>query len=338
MHEVLAFELFSDQLFKIWIGRDIHATKVQKGFVLVHAWVDARLLLICTMSASQLPLSSPAALQAGFGRAPSPATPNALLLAVLNDRQLLLAHANKDEQALLGVHEYVLPNPTTPFEGVAELLAAYNYHAGLPYAVLGIFIPDFLLIPDSDFDTRNFENLYALTFREAAKAKLIVQGLPALGAQLVFEKPIGLDALLKECLPQGVQLVHTLGARLNSTVLNLVENIISLHIHFSNRHFEMLLFQGKNLLVANCYGYAAAEDAVYYALNVLQSLDLTTDECTVYLSGQVLPGAMLHTFFQKYFVRVQFANPFEGISLSGLEGPGQEHRWQSLQAVFQCAL
>ncbi|NLF44096.1 MAG: DUF3822 family protein [Bacteroidales bacterium] len=58
-------------------------------------------------------------------------------------------------------------------------------------------------------------------------------------------------------------------------------------LHVQDKHFEILLFNGADLILYNTFPYSTWEDLLYYVLYVLEQLEITPEKSDVLILGEI---------------------------------------------------
>ena len=105
-------------------------------------------------------------------------------------------------------------------------------------------------------------------------------------------------------------------------------------IHFSPRHFRVIVKREGKLQLAQIYNYTAPLDVVYYLLKIFEEFDLHKDDTPLILSGLIDEASSLFTEVESYFVDVHFAQP-AGVNVGGQDHP--PHFFSSMYNLAICA-
>jgi hypothetical protein len=82
------------------------------------------------------------------------------------------------------------------------------------------------------------------------------------------------------------------------------EKILFLHIHSEN--VDIIVSEGRKLILCNSFPFSSIEDACYYVLFVCEQLSLNPDQIKTVLSGEVDRESALSKFLQKYIRHISF--------------------------------
>ena len=85
-------------------------------------------------------------------------------------------------------------------------------------------------------------------------------------------------------------------------------------LYFTPGSFLVLLYSGKNLLLANNYNYSHPNDVIYYLVAVLNQYQIKPANLKIILSGEINKEDENEVLLRDYFNETEFWNP--GISFS----------------------
>ncbi|MBI5917748.1 MAG: DUF3822 family protein [Bacteroidetes bacterium] len=132
-----------------------------------------------------------------------------------------------------------------------------------------------------------------------------------LGVQLVYPSDTALTAVLKKQFPTAKIYNNTtpflLGCR-KSLNENKTHNLFA---HFTRKNVCLALFEKKNLVFSNSFGYTSAGDVLYYILLAYNQYNLDPALQPLHLSGQILDNAEIYKMLYRYISELRFV-PFPG--------------------------
>ncbi|MEJ7911686.1 MAG: DUF3822 family protein [Chitinophagaceae bacterium] len=104
-------------------------------------------------------------------------------------------------------------------------------------------------------------------------------------------------------------------------------------VHFTPKHFRVVVKRSGQLQLAQIYYYSAPLDVVYFLLMIFEELLLDKTETYLVLSGLVEASSALYLEIQNYFGNVHFAQP-SGMPIEGSEHPA--HFFTSISNLAAC--
>jgi hypothetical protein len=81
----------------------------------------------------------------------------------------------------------------------------------------------------------------------------------------------------------------------------------NISLHFHSGFIDLIVTEGRKLLLCNTFSYKSPEDALYYLLFVCEQLSINTEKITVTIFGELEKGAALHHLFDQYFRNISFS-------------------------------
>jgi len=104
-------------------------------------------------------------------------------------------------------------------------------------------------------------------------------------------------------------------------------------IHFTPRHFRVVVKRSGQLQLAQIYFYSAPLDVVYFLLKICEEWALDKTETCMVLSGLIEVSSALYLELQNYFGNIHFAQP-SGMPIEGSEHPA--HFFTSISNLAAC--
>ena len=104
------------------------------------------------------------------------------------------------------------------------------------------------------------------------------------------------------------------------------QSMVNLH----KDHFDLIIWQGKNLMLCNTYSHQSPEDVLYYVLFAFEQFELDTEQVPLYLAGAVAERDELFTLLYQYVREVSYysngPNPIKDLA---------QHQELPLQCISQ---
>lgn len=140
---------------------------------------------------------------------------------------------------------------------------------------------------------------------------MLYQHLPEVNSYLIF----GVEHKLVQNIEKWLgypQFKHHAGALISNQSQYYVEPPLhSMFIDFNNQSFTQSVFNGKQLLHCNTFGFKNNDDIIYYSYYPLEQLGLMPNDIEVNLSGKIPNFDELVNIYQKYSQRVYELLPRE---------------------------
>jgi hypothetical protein len=87
---------------------------------------------------------------------------------------------------------------------------------------------------------------------------------------------------------------------------NSPQNTAQAMIYLHHNQFDLIVWQGKKLLMSNTYNFQAPQDVLYYVLFGFEQFDLNPEQVPVYLAGAAFEQEPLFELLFKYVRHVSF--------------------------------
>ena len=111
----------------------------------------------------------------------------------------------------------------------------------------------------------------------------------------------------------------------------------SLFVNIYDDYFEVLMLRGGDIMFFNVFKFeTAAMDIIYHVLNVLKQLDVTYDDLSIYLSGNMMLRDELIKILSRYVVKPKVIGDAE--SALYIEGMDNVSPFVYLLNVNKCEL
>lgn len=213
--------------------------------------------------------------------------------------------------------------------------------AGWNSVSLAVAHHKFTLIPSPLFDEANNHSLLGFNHEIKAGEEIFFNTLHNAGARILFTADKNLVFAIREQFP-SVNLIHS------ST--SFMEGVMALHknssgkkvfVNFhdcgktgSNRFFEMVILNSKELLFCNSFKCRTPDEAAYYILFVYEQLNLNPETIELVLSGHIEKTSEEHSLLFMYIRNVKFASRPEGFRYSYQFEEIPNHQFYSLFTQF----
>lgn len=79
-----------------------------------------------------------------------------------------------------------------------------------------------------------------------------------------------------------------------------------MHLHVTERDFQIALLAGRNLLLHNTFVHDGPSDVLYFTLATLEQMSILHTDVAITLYGKVTKGDAMHELLSKYVTRINF--------------------------------
>ena len=77
-------------------------------------------------------------------------------------------------------------------------------------------------------------------------------------------------------------------------------------LHMKEKIFDILIYDGKQILYFNSFNWMVAEDVVYFLIFVLEQLSINPEQASVVLLGNIDRGSNLFELIYRYVKNMEF--------------------------------
>ncbi|MEI6457049.1 MAG: DUF3822 family protein [bacterium] len=163
------------------------------------------------------------------------------------------------------------------------------------------------LIPGPLFDANEMEQYLRLNFMPEPEEKIQSDHIVLLDNFNVFSIPgTALDAV--SAVYPHTRISHLSTILIESIVINYKNRINTnrVFLHVREKHFDIMLFDGRQMSYFNSFPYLNAEDVTYYLIFVVEQLGINPENIPVVLLGKADRSSNLFELLQRYIRHVEF--------------------------------
>ncbi len=264
------------------------------------------------------------------------------LLVAINTGNIQLALKEKKSQRILALENFRFTDPKQDYtwtsmlehvSGKSHLLRNYEFSK----SIIGVFTPYFTCVPDALFKKGDERTYLEFNFGNSMSGqRLMSTHLDTLLLNIVFGVPEDLNREIQHLFEEP-QLMHLSSTLLESTLLNSKnrkDKDVLLHVR--KDHLDVVVMDGKDLLLINSYPCTGPEDVLYFALMVCDQLGLEPDSVMVRLAGEAEKESAIYKLLYRYFRNLQFAQPAPTIKFTYNFGNKPLHPYISLFSLALC--
>ncbi len=163
------------------------------------------------------------------------------------------------------------------------------------------------LIPVPLFDSREAENYLKLNFQIKAEETVLTDHLVPLDNYQVFSIPVATLNSLRAFFPSA-RLNHLSSVLTESIWINYKNRVIAnrVFLHVREKHFDLMIYDGRQMTYFNSFPAAGAEDIAYYLIFVLEQLNLNPENIHAVLLGAVEKNSHLFELLTRYVRHIEF--------------------------------
>jgi hypothetical protein len=195
------------------------------------------------------------------------------------------------------------------------------------------------LIPAPLFDLAERESYLQFNYRKGEEEVAFSDHLTPLDNHLVFSMPALTMNAIRSHYPT-VKIHHLTSVLIESVWINYKNRINAnrVFLHLRERHFDLILFDGRQMNYCNAFPFQNAEDVAYYLIFVLEQLNLNPENIYVVLLGAVERGSGVFELLSKYVRHIEFARRNESYKYSYPISQVSPHSFYPLLNFQSCGL
>ena len=167
----------------------------------------------------------------------------------------------------------------------------------------------FTLVPEAFYDEqKNREIIYPILEVDATE-KIVDNKLENFDSRLLFAIPPRLGDNL-----ENVTFLHPVKLLIeNQTITNSQNELI---LWFTPGGCYLILYDSKQILLANHFKITHENDVIYYVLTTLKQLGIVAGKTHIRTGGEMAEKESIQNIFQKYFLSVEFLKPKGDIQIN----------------------
>jgi hypothetical protein len=211
-------------------------------------------------------------------------------------------------------------------------VAAHNPLLQLPYrSVKGIIGNSrFTLIPEALYQEEEKGKYFTFLHEREAGDAVYSDRLEHLGIYSVYSIPGHSRREIDRVFPKVVT-CHISTVLIRNLWMN-VKNMTGRKVFLNLRdgQFDVLVFDGRQLIYCNTFHYMTPEDIAYYLIFVFEQLNLNPEEVGLALLGSVDRYSPVYDLLFRYIRNIEFVGRNEGLGYSYLFNEIPDHFYYSL--------
>ena len=179
------------------------------------------------------------------------------------------------------------------------------------------YTENFTLVPAEYLGYEKNRNLTSVLFDKKLGTNFIENKIENLNLSLFY--PVSQDVLsvLNQFFNKGFEINHAIKNLFQPPVKS-VKRYLSI-IHTTKKYFYLLIFEGKNLLLANCFQTPHPNDLVYNVINTFQQLEIARSNTELFVSGAIHQNSEINELLKVYFENLSYLNTEVIISNAGTD-------------------
>lgn len=258
------------------------------------------------------------------------------LIDLRSSKYLALHHLHKNE------HGFKNSTALQPgFPGFLKaVLGAYPWLKGPFRSIhIGYEGQKATLIPATLFDASRIMDYLKLNFSITPQEVGAADHLPRFDTHLVYAIPAEVQEAMKEVFPLAKVVHH--GSIFMQTVwlISRLRTVVPrVFIHLRDNAFDLMVYDGRQLLYFNTFTYIAPEDIVYFVLFAIEQLNHNPEKIQAILLGNVDRSSNLYELLFRYIKHVDFGRRNEGFRYAPALSELAPHGYYTLFNFQACGL
>jgi len=195
------------------------------------------------------------------------------------------------------------------------------------------------LIPGPLFDPNELDNYLNFNFISDPEEKALSDHLVLMDNYNVFSIPVATADAMTAIYPH-TRIYHLSTILIESILINYKNRINTnrVFLHLREKHFDLMLFDGRQMSYFNSFPYLNAEDITYFLIFVLEQLNINPENIPVVLLGKVDRSSNLSELLQRYIRHVEFGRRNDNFKFSYVFNQLQPQSYYPLINFTLCGL
>jgi hypothetical protein len=278
-------------------------------------------------------------LESGFNKKLSTAYQLSILIGV--DSLVYFAFdTNNNEALLLRSVPYMQVSGTTNFSLTEELKKIFAREDLLTYLFrrVKITLPDIqpVLVPARLYNEYEKTTYFNELMSDGNGEGIQNDEVEELALQILYPTDTALSSVLKKQFPTAKFYNNATPFLLGCRKTADEERQKNLFIHFTQNSIYIALFEKKNLLFFNTFGYQTAGDVLYYVLLTYNQHNLDTAQQPLNISGQLMANAEIYKTLFRYIGELKFVQFPNFLQFSRKFSDVQQHFFFDLYSLALC--
>ena len=235
-------------------------------------------------------------------------------------------------------NKYIALYASSPMdeEAVLESLSLQLKSISFNSVTCALATHKFTLVPTALFEEENKNLLFHFCYDVAGTEEVCMNNMKNLNAKNIFSIPKKAGDFIKKTF-SNARIIHSSGSFIEGLLLlNKNNSEKKVYADFHSNYFELVLLEGRNLLLSNTFKYKTAEDIAYYILFVYEQLGLNPEEIELTLSGLIEKVSAEHSLLFNYIRHVKFASLPDTFKYTYKIESIQPHTYFSLFNQYLC--
>jgi hypothetical protein len=239
----------------------------------------------------------------------------------ISSTKIAVAILDTDKNKFLAIEVFHFPKSLDD-AALAEKLSELSSQSGLlrkvEFREVNVCMQNqlYTFVPSGLFKENDAEKYFQFNHQQKEEHIIFSERIRAQDAVNVFAVSKLIHDSLRRMF-EGFSLHHHTSALMEGLHLqyrNKTEK--TLFINISQENFEVVVTEGKKLLLCNTFSYRSAEDLLYYILFVCEQLEVNPEMAETILCGEIEKESAVYKLLVKYIRNVSFATQTNAVEFS----------------------
>lgn len=233
------------------------------------------------------------------------------VLCTVDASFIALALLNTRETKFMGLDFVPFAKPLTD-EQLASELISFSQNSSILKSVsyesasVQISTP-YTFIPSSLFHKEDAEKCFYLNHPKKSASRIESEPIRNFDAVNIFSVSEKVSESIRKVFSNATLHHHITGLLQAIRLMHGKENKKMMHVNFRSDFIDVIVTEGKQLILCNTFNYKSTEDAVYYILTICEQLALNPASIDLVLTGEIAKDAAIVQLLKKYVSNVGFA-------------------------------
>ncbi|MDB2385301.1 DUF3822 family protein [Polaribacter sp.] len=161
------------------------------------------------------------------------------------------------------------------------------------------------IVPDAYFQEDNLKDYLNYTVKTLVTDFISFDELNSINAKNVYVPFVNINNYLFQNFGE-FEYQHHASVLIDKLIDTHASEEKKVFVNVSKTTFDLIVIEGKELLLYNNFNYTSKEDFLYYILFVAEQLNIAPENATVYLLGEISKESDLYEILYNYIKNVEF--------------------------------
>jgi hypothetical protein len=263
-----------------------------------------------------------------------------LLNVHINNHEIIASIADMREKKVEGLFHHDFSNGLI-WNEIDQLFATFykkhqNHFYKVDKAAIFWHTEYFSIIPSSFYKEKETEALLKIHHGLLPEGDYVYDAVRPANVGVAYALPFKLKSVLNQYFNNNT-INHAASALIQSTcALPNPLMHLEMYIMVHNKHFELLIRKGFELILYNQFLYELPEDILYHSLNICEQFKFNKDQIHIIIGGNIAKQSPIVELQEQYFANVRMAVRPSQFSYSEVIENLPAHFYHSIFQSFLC--